>query len=375
MGARMTQGGGSDDDFLRALARAPAIALPDDGADPERLAQFHIVRRIGQGGMGIVYRAEDEKLRRTVALKVLPRAFAQDEERRRRFLREARSAAAITHPNIATVYDVGEADGRVFLAMELIEGDTLRERLARGAMPVGEAMRVARAIARGLARAHGKGVVHRDLKPDNVMLDQDGEPKILDFGLAKLREAATEAGSGKSALERAETASQITEEGRIVGTPQYMSPEQARGATVDARSDVFAFGVVFYEMLTGTRPFGGESSFEVLVAVTRDTPAPLRDRAPDLPAQLQAVVDRCLMKAPGERYASGKELADALEALTIGSARHAGAAPAPAPQTTTSTRSDAGVTALSPTRQRSRGRAVVALALGAIAVLTVAGVL
>jgi serine/threonine-protein kinase len=363
----MSQGGGSDDDFLRALARAPAIPLPADEVDPGRLAQFRIVARIGRGGMGIVYRAEDEKLRRTVALKVLPSAFTQDEERRRRFLREARSAAAITHPNIATVYDVGEADGRVFLAMELVEGETLRDRLARGAMPPAEALRVARAMARGLARAHGKGVVHRDLKPDNVMIDQDGEAKILDFGLAKLREAEAEAGSGKSALERAETASQITGEGRVLGTPQYMSPEQAKGVAVDARTDVFSLGVVLYEMLAGVRPFRGETSFDVLVAVTRDPPPPLRDRAPDTPPSLQAVVDRCLAKAPSERFASGKELAEALEAVPLGSAPHVAASSASRPHSpAASTRTEAGVAALSPAllRPRPRRRAAIAVALG-----------
>ena len=252
--------------------------------DPERIAHFRIVGRLGQGGMGIVYRAEDERLRRTVALKVLPDAFAGDEDRRRRLLREARSAAALTHANIATVYEVDEDGGRVFIAMELVEGETLRDRIARGRIPVGEVVRIARGIARGLARAHAKGIVHRDLKPDNVVIDLDGEPKILDFGLAKLRE--DEQSLGKSAIESGETASQITREGHLLGTPQYMSPEQAGGGPADARSDVFALGILMYEMLTARRPFEAERLGELLAQIQRDPPTPLQEITSDVPADL-----------------------------------------------------------------------------------------
>jgi serine/threonine-protein kinase len=283
--------------------------------------------------MGIVYRAEDQKLRRAVALKVLPQAVAQDEERRRRFLREARSAAAINHPNIATVYEVDEADGRVFIAMELVEGGSLRARIRKGALTIGEAVRIARGIARGLARAHSKGVVHRDLKPDNVMLDEDGEPKILDFGLAKLREE--QRSDGKSVLEAAETESQATKEGHLLGTPGYMAPEQVRGKPVDARTDVFAFGIVLYEMLAGEVPFGGESTMDVHMAVARDAHRPVRERNADVPEALSAVIDRCLAKSPDDRYPSAREVAEALEAVPISADPAVERVPAAAPSART----------------------------------------
>jgi serine/threonine-protein kinase len=304
---------GSKDDadsLLRAVADAPARS-PE--AMPERLGHFRIVGKLGQGGMGIVYRAHDERLRRTVALKVLPEAFARDEERRKRFLREARSAAALTHANIATVYDVAEDGGRVFIVMEIVEGEGLRDRIARGRVPPREAMRIARGIARGLMRAHAGGIVHRDLKPDNVRLDAEGEPKILDFGLAALRD--TGAPLGKTALGTAETESVGTLEGRILGTPQYMSPEQARGDAVDARSDLFSLGVVLYEMCSGRRPFAGRSSAEVLAAILRDEPSPLRELAPEIPAELAGVVERCMAKSPADRFRDARELLDALEAI------------------------------------------------------------
>jgi serine/threonine-protein kinase len=337
-GSASNDRGSGSDPFLRAVASAPSRPPPGaDDNEPERIAHFRVLGRLGHGGMGIVYRAEDEKLRRTVALKVLPRAFAKDEERRRRFLREARSGAAIAHANIATVYEVDEADGRIFLAMELVEGETLRARIARGALPVAEAVRIARGIARGLARAHAKGVVHRDLKPDNVMIDGDGEPKILDFGLAKLREAAAPAG-GPSALEHAETAGPATEEGRLLGTPQYMAPEQGKGAPTDARSDVFSFGLVLYEMCAGRRAFQGATSLDVLMAIARDPHEPLRRRVPEATPGLEAVVDRCLAKAPADRYADAGEVAAALDALvSSGSTRsHANVALSPEARTESS---------------------------------------
>ena len=304
-----------DDPLLRAIARAPDRAPgepppPADGGEPARLAQFVLLGRLGQGGMGVVYRARDEKLRRAVAVKVLPRAVSDDEESRSRFLREARAAAAINHPNVATIYDAGEADGRVFIAMELVEGETLRNRLTRGPLTPPEALRMVRGVARGLARAHARGVVHRDLKPENVMLDHDGEPKILDFGIAKLHDPGA---PDVSALAR--TMTQATEAGRVLGTLGYMAPEQARGAKVDARADLFSLGVVLYEALAGVAPFRGETPLEVLVAASRDTPVPLTELRQDLPPGLDAIVQRCLAKAPDDRFAGAQELLEALEAL------------------------------------------------------------
>jgi len=327
------------DSLLRGVASAPD-RIPE--VAPTRVAHFRIVGLLGQGGMGVVYRAEDEKLRRPVALKVLPDAFAQDAERRRRFLSEARSAGALTHANIATIHEVDEDAGRVFIAMELVEGPTLREMIVRGRLGVGETVRIARGIARGLARAHAKSIVHRDLKPENVVIDADGEAKILDFGLAKLREA--DASQAKSALERAETASVVTEEGRTLGTPQYMSPEQARGAAVDGRSDVFSLGVVVYEMCSGRRPFAGSSPAEVLASILRDTPEPLAKVAPDVPAALVAIVERCLAKDPGDRWPGARELLDALEAVpTSGSSKSQVGASATAKEKPTSRAWLAGV--------------------------------
>jgi serine/threonine-protein kinase len=285
-----------DDSLIRAIARAPDR---EPETTPEKLAQFRIVERIGKGGMGVVYRAVDEKLGREVALKVLPGAFERDEERRRRFLREARAAAAVTHPNLITVHEIDEAEGRIFIAMELVPGESLRDSLARGAPSVTEALRRFREICRGVAKAHERGIVHRDLKPDNVMLTADGGVKVLDFGLAKQRAAD---------LEHADTQ---TDEGRIVGTPDYMSPEQAAGRAVDARADVFSLGVILYELCAGRRPFRGSSAMEVLVSVARDPPPPL----PTISGELQALIGRCLEKDPAKRFADAGALALAIEAL------------------------------------------------------------
>jgi serine/threonine-protein kinase len=253
----------------------------------ELLAHFRILDRLGRGGMGVVYRARDEKLGRIVALKVLPASVAGESERRARFLREARAAAAVNHPNIATVYDLGDAGGRVYLAMELVEGETLRRRLKAGALPRAEAIRIARAMAEGLAVAHEKGIVHRDLKPENVMIARDGGVKILDFGLAKLREPL----STDSALAQQETE---TLEGRVMGTPGYMSPEQASGRPCDARTDVYAMGVVIHEMLTGGIPGVGAGRNAI-----RDS-------------RLEAIVVRCLAAAPEERWADAGRLLEGL---------------------------------------------------------------
>jgi len=276
---------------------------------PERIAQFRIVGVLGRGGMGVVYRAQDESLRRDVALKVLP--DAGDGERRQRFLREARSAAGITHPNVAVVHQVGEDAGRVYIAMELVAGESLRERLQRGPLEPAIALDVASQIARGLAAAHERGIVHRDLKPENVMITPDGVVKLLDFGLAKAgADRKLERGT-EAAL--AETEMLVTsDQGRIMGTPEYMSPEQATGEALDVRSDVFSYGVVLYEMLAGARPFAGASTGAVLVAIARDAHRPLRERAPHVEERIAAIVETCLAKRPEERFANAGEVLAAL---------------------------------------------------------------
>ena len=338
-------------DLLRAIAQAPARApVPSLSPEGTNIGHYRVEAKLGQGGMGVVYRAVDEKLRRTVALKVLPPLHVDDRHRRRRFLREARSLAAVTHPNIATIYEVGEADGRIHIAMEHVEGRTLRDAIFDGPLSIQETRRIGQAIARGLSKAHEKGIVHRDLKPDNVMLGLEGEVKILDFGLAKLREDDTSRESAALAaasptpegmtfdrgldtpstpstpstpdtsglVSKAENASRITQAGQILGTPGYMSPEQASGKGVDARSDLFSLGVLLYEMLTGKRPFRGESTLDVLVAVSRDEPASLRAANPAISIELEQVVLRCLAKAPDGRFASAREVALALEAMDSG---------------------------------------------------------
>jgi serine/threonine-protein kinase len=314
----------------------------------ETLGQFRIVAKLGQGGMGVVYRATDEKLRRTVALKVLPPGFAADPTRRDRFLREARAAAAINDVNIATVYDAGESNGRLYIAMELVEGESLRTRLASGALQIPDALKIARGIARGLAKAHGKGLVHRDLKPDNVMVNGSLEVKILDFGLAK------DVGLGSDGTDaNAETATAVTTDGQVLGTPAYMSPEQAAGKDVDARSDVFAFGIVLYEMVTGAAPFNAATTMELLIAIARDTPARPSTCNAAVTTDLEAMIDRCLAKAPEGRYASAREVLAALEGLGVGSETSRPSAPA--------------------TRVRPRSRlwlvAVAAVTLGAAAIV------
>jgi serine/threonine-protein kinase len=341
-------------DAFVSVAHAVTDVAAAGAPVPARIAHFRITGALGQGGMGVVYRAEDETLRRTVALKLLPDA-AGSEERRQRFLREARSAAAITHPNVATVYQVGEADGRVYIAMELVDGENLRERMRRGRLDLATARDLATQIARGLAAAHDKGIVHRDLKPENVMIGRSGVVKLLDFGLAKAGVETPAAGMAQAALAR--TATVVTSDAsRVMGTPEYMSPEQATGEPLDVRSDVFSFGIVLYEMLAGARPFDRATTGGVLVAVARDAPPPLRDRAPDVDLATEQVVARCLAKAPGERFRSAGELVAALSDPT-------------SPRATTVSRTDVAPLTHSGTvaRPTSTRAAMLALALVCVA--------
>jgi eukaryotic-like serine/threonine-protein kinase len=298
--------------FFREIARADTKApVVEPDLAGTRLGHFRLRSELGRGGMGVVYGAEDLTLRREVALKVLPASVLSDPERRRRLLREARAASVAIHPNIAAVYEVGEADGHVYIAMERVEGRTLRALLEGGRLPVTEALRIGREIARGLARAHLAGVVHRDIKPENVMIGEDGQVKILDFGLAKRapRDDADPA--------RAPTASDLeTAEGRILGTPSYMSPEQARGERVGARSDVFSLGVVLYEMASGVRPFSGSTPMRVLIAIDRDEPAPASTHAPEVPRVVDRILARCLEKLPEARYGDCLALAADLDAAS-----------------------------------------------------------
>ena len=301
----------SFDALLRDLAR-PEVKPPPIDLVGKSLAHFRVRAKLGQGGMGVVYLATDEKLKRDVALKVLPATAETSTAQRQRFLREARAAAAITHACIATVYEIGEAEGHAFIAMELVKGTTLRERIAAG-LSIVESVRIARDVARGLAKAHERGVVHRDLKPENVMLTHEGEVKILDFGIAKMWEAGSASG-GDDALADTVTpeTGPVTALGHVMGTPAYMSPEQARGERVDVRSDVFSFGAMLYEMVCGARPFQGEIGIAVLYAVIDTEPVPVESRNSEVPTELAKIVMTCLAKERDKRFASGRELSAAL---------------------------------------------------------------
>jgi len=277
-----------------------------------RLGTYEVVAPLGAGGMGEVYRAKDAKLGREVAIKVLPASVADDVGRRQRFEQEARSASALNHPNILTIYDIGEADGALYIAMELVEGRSLRELVASGEpLPTRRTLDLAAQIAEGLAKAHAAGIVHRDLKPENLMISKDGFVKILDFGLAKLTESAS--AEHHSALPTA--VAPPTEPGTVMGTAGYMSPEQASGQAVDYRSDQFTLGAIVYEMATGKRAFQRKTGAETLAAIIRDEPEPLAQAAPAAPAPVRWIVERCLAKDPEERYASTRDLARDLKSI------------------------------------------------------------
>ncbi len=276
---------------------------------PSTLAHYRIVRPVGAGGMGEIYLAEDTKLGRQVALKVLAPALAGDPERRDRFEREARAVAALNHPNIVTLHSVEQEDGVLFLTMELVEGKALTDLIPRQGMTVAQLLEVAIPLADAIAAAHQRGITHRDLKPANVMVSDEGRVKVLDFGLAKLQEDSPLAG------DTAMTAAQLTGEGRIMGTFVYMSPEQAQGRPVDTRSDIFSLGVLLSEMATGERPFKGDNPLSVLSAILKDTPASVTELRQDLPRDLARILGRCLAKDPEERYQTAKDLRNDLRRL------------------------------------------------------------
>ncbi|HSS45671.1 MAG TPA: serine/threonine-protein kinase, partial [Thermoanaerobaculia bacterium] len=296
-----------------------------------RLGPYEILAPLGAGGMGEVYKARDTRLERTVAIKVLPTEVSSDASRLRRFEKEARAASSLNHPNIVTVYDIGSAGSTSYIAMELVQGVTLRQVVAEGVLPTKRLLAIAAQIGDGLAKAHEAGIVHRDLKPENVMVTKDGFAKILDFGLAKLTQPEDSSGGTQ-----APTVSGGTEPGIVVGTVAYMSPEQALGKTVDFRSDQFALGSMLYEMTTGRKAFARANGPETMAAIIREEPEPLSSRAPSTPVPLRWIVERCLAKEPEDRYAATKDLARDLARLkdgiseASGSGAFAAAAPAPA---------------------------------------------
>jgi eukaryotic-like serine/threonine-protein kinase len=267
------------------------------------IAHFEIVDRLGEGGMGAVYKARDRHLDRDVALKVLLPETLANVDRRRRFVQEAKAASALNHPNIIHIYDIDEADGELFIAMEYVAGQTLDRVIARQGLPLSEALGYAVPMATALAKAHAAGIIHRDLKPSNIMITADRTVKVLDFGLAKLME-----GDRPS-----EAVATPTLEGTVLGTAAYMSPEQAEGKPVDARSDIFSFGAVLYEMLTGKRAFSGDNRMATLSSVLRDEPRPPSEIRVGVPRELERIVARCLRKDPGRRFQHMEDLRVALE--------------------------------------------------------------
>lgn len=275
-------------------------------ATNQRLGPYVILSPIGSGGMGEVYRAKDTRLGREVAVKILPREFAGHPQRMQRFEREARSASALNHPAIVTIYDVGTIDSHPYIAMELVSGKNLAEVLAGGRMSLKKVIAIASQLADGLAKAHDAGIVHRDLKPENVMINNDGFVKILDFGLAKFN------GTEKSDISNFQTQ---TSAGLVMGTAAYMSPEQAAGTKLDFRSDQFSMGSILFEMLAGRRPFLRNTTAETMAAIIRDDPEPLTSIQPAVPAPLRWVVERCMAKDPDDRYASTRDLARDIQSL------------------------------------------------------------
>ena len=281
--------------------------MPSSG---EVLNHYKILRAIGKGGMGEVYLSEDTVLHRQVALKFLPEAMQQDPVARKRFLREARAAATLNHPFVCGIHEIGEAQGKTFIVMEYVAGETLKERISRGPISLLETLQLSSEITEALEIAHEKRIIHRDLKPANIMLTSQGHVKVMDFGLAK------QLLSAESLDTQEETFSAtLTQKGATVGTVPYMSPEQARGEEVDARSDIFAFGVILYEMLAGSHPFRRGSVIETLSAILRDAPPPIPLKPIEAPIELQRVLSKALAKDRGDRYQSIKDLARDLKSL------------------------------------------------------------
>jgi len=287
----------------------------------QTVSHYRILEKLGGGGMGEVYKAEDTRLHRNVALKFLPDNVRKDAQALSRFQREAQAASALNHPNISTIYDIGEMDGKAFIAMEFLDGATLKHLISGHPLELDRLLEISTEIADALVAAHTKNIIHRDIKPANIFVTESGRAKVLDFGLAKI------AIPGEEDSEFATLT--LTQAGVAIGTLAYMSPEQLQGLRVDQRTDIFSLGTVLYEMATGQRPFVGGSSMEVSCLILRDAPKPVTELRADLPMGFQRIVERCLAKELTERYASARQLRDALERLRheMSSGSRSGTAP------------------------------------------------
>src|SRR5258708_3985649 len=284
-------------------------------ASSTKLGPYDIVSLLGAGGMGEVYRARDSRLKREVAIKVLPQALSLDADRLRRFEQEALATAALNHPNILAVFDIGTSEGSPYVVSELLEGETLRERLRSGPIPVRKALDYAMQIAHGLAAAHEKGIIHRDLKPENLFVTKDGRLKILDFGLAKLTQPDA-ASSSPSHTSAATISHHGTEAGVVMGTAGYMSPEQVRGMTLDPRSDIFSFGAILYEMLSGKKAFHGDTPADTMSSILKEEPAEFAETNRNVSPALERIVHHCMEKNPESRFHSASDIAFDLEHLS-----------------------------------------------------------
>jgi eukaryotic-like serine/threonine-protein kinase len=299
-------------------------------ATGSKLGPYEIQTSIGAGGMGEVYRARDPRLGRDVAIKILPASFSSDRDRLQRFEQEARAAAALNHPNILAIFDIGNENGAPYVVSELLEGETLRDRLRAGALNSRRTIEIAMQVLRGLAAAHDKGITHRDLKPENLFLTNDGQVKILDFGLAKLTRPENAPSSD------APTVQVATDPGLVMGTVGYMSPEQVRGKNADARSDIFAFGAILYEMLSGKRAFHGETPADTMSAILKEDPPQFSETGRNVTPGLERIVNHCLEKNPAQRFQSASDVAFNLEALSeVTTASKAGVKPVAVPTTRT----------------------------------------